>query len=99
MQTDHLISADQFCNQHHIELSFINFLYDNGLIEITIIQETRFIPIESIVTLEKCVRLHYELDINIEGIEAITHLLRRIDQQQNEITALRNRLRLYENVT
>ncbi len=45
----------------------------------------------------RIIRLYYELDINLEGIEAIIHLLQRIDtHQQEEIIALRNRLRLYE---
>ena len=30
------------------------------------------------------------------GIETITHLLQRINDMQNEVNALRNRLRLYE---
>jgi chaperone modulatory protein CbpM len=36
------------------------------------------------------------LDINIEGIETITHMLNRINGMQDEIIGLRNRLRLYE---
>ena len=35
-------------------------------------------------------------DINIEGIDAIAHLLRRVDQLQHELNVIRNRLRLYE---
>jgi hypothetical protein len=42
------------------------------------------------------VRLHYDLDINLEGIEAITYLLNRVKNMQAEIIALKNRLRLYE---
>ena len=46
--------------------------------------------------MEKISRLHDELEINVEGIEAITHLLERIENLQNEIASLENRLRLYE---
>jgi hypothetical protein len=45
---------------------------------------------------EKFVCLLYELDIVPEGIETITHLLQRMNAMQDEITALRNRLCLYE---
>jgi chaperone modulatory protein CbpM len=99
MQTDHLIPAEQFCIQHQIELSFITLLHENGLIEITNVEQTRFIPEESLPELEKMTRLYYELDINLEGIEVITHLLKRIENMQHEMTSLQNRLRLYESET
>jgi hypothetical protein len=66
------------------------------LIEITTIKETGFIDAGQLQQLEKFIRLYYELDINMEGIETITHLLQRINNLQDEIIALRNRLRLYE---
>jgi hypothetical protein len=46
--------------------------------------------------LEKMVRLHHDLDINIAGIEAIAHLLERLEYLQDEMRTLKNRLRLYE---
>jgi hypothetical protein len=67
-----------------------------GLTEITTIEQSRFIDTERLLDLEKFVRLHYELDINLEGIEAITHLLQKIKSLQEEINSLKNRLYLYE---
>jgi ABC-type uncharacterized transport system ATPase subunit len=97
MQTEYLIAVEEFCANHNIEISFINSLQQNGLIEITILKETGFIDAVQLQQIEKFIHLFYELDINIEGIETITHLLHRINAMQDEITALRNRLRLYEN--
>lgn len=91
-----LIPANEFCVYHNIEISFIYSLHEIGLIEITTIEETAFIPAMQLLELEKMVHLHYELDINLEGIETITHLLHRINDMQNKITTLNNRLRLYE---
>jgi hypothetical protein len=34
--------------------------------------------------------MHYDLDINIEGIETINHLLEKIDLLQKEILQLRS---------
>lgn len=96
MANEHLIPADQFCNQHNVELSFISLLHENGLIEITTVEQTTFIPEERLPELEKLIRLHYDLDINLEGIEAITHLLQRMQHLQDELRVLRNKLRLYE---
>jgi chaperone modulatory protein CbpM len=96
MQKEYLIAIDEFCASHDIEISFISTLQQTGLIEITTIKETRFIDAGQLQQLEKFIRLYYELDINMEGIESITHLLQRINSLQDEIIMLRNRLRLYE---
>ena len=96
MQTEYLISVDEFCANHNIEISFISSLQQTGLIEITTIKETRFIDADQLQQLEKFMRFYYDLDINLEGIETITHMLRRITAMQDEIVALRNRLLLYE---
>jgi len=96
METGYLIAIDEFCNSHKIEISFISSLQQSGLIEITTIKESAFIEADQLQQLEKFVRLYYELDINLEGIETINYLLQRINSQQNEITSLRNKLRIYE---
>ena len=66
------------------------------MIEITTIKETGFVDSAQLQQLEKIVHLYYELDINLESIETITHLLQRICAMQDEIISLRNRLSLYE---
>jgi len=96
MQTKKLTAVDIFCANHNIEISFISSLQQTGLIEITTVKETGFIDSNQLQQLEKIVRFYYELDINLEGIETITHLLQRIKSLQDENIALRNRLRLYE---
>jgi len=96
MQTEYLIAVDEFCANHNIEISFISSLQQTGLIEITTIKETGYIDAGQLQYLEKIIRFYYELDINLEGIETIIHLLQRIKSLQDEIIVLRNRLRLYE---
>ena len=97
MQTGYLVSVDEFCSNHNIEISFISTLQQNGLIEITTIGQSGFIDIVQLPQVEKFIRLYYELDINIEGIETIVHMLQRINSMQAENILLMNRLRLYEN--
>jgi Zn-dependent alcohol dehydrogenase len=96
MQTENLIALDEFCANHSIEISFITSLQRTGLVEIKTIKESVFIDADQLRDLEKMVRLFYELDINLEGIETITYLLQRINSLQNEIIELKNRLRFYE---
>ena len=96
MQTKYLIAVDEFCVNHHIEVSFISSLQQTGLIEITTINESGFIDAVQLRLLEQFVNFYYELEINLEGIETITHLLKQLDDNQFEILQLNNRLRLYE---
>ena len=96
MGTAYLISIDEFCASHNIEISFISSLQQSGLIEVTTIEESGFIEADQLQKLEKFIRLYYELDINLEGIETINYLLQRINAMQDEIRILRNRIRLYE---
>ena len=96
MQNVNLISLNDFCSSHNIEISFISSLQQTGLVEISIIEETGYIDARQLQQLEKFIRFHYDLDINLEGIETITHLLQRINAMHEEIISLRNRLRLYE---
>ncbi|MFH1003989.1 MAG: chaperone modulator CbpM [Bacteroidota bacterium] len=96
MKTEKLTAVDIFCANHNIEISFISSLQQTGLIEVTTVKEKGFIDSNQLQQLEKIVRFYYELDINLEGIETITHLLQRIKSLQDENIALRNRLRLYE---
>jgi hypothetical protein len=96
MKTEHLIPVEQFCSRYNIEFSFIDSLHEFGLVQLTKVEEARYIYPEQIFELERMIRLHYELDINIEGIDAISHLLQRVDQLQDELRIVKNRLNRYE---
>jgi chaperone modulatory protein CbpM len=97
METEQMISASEFCMYHNIELSFIYSLNESGLIDITIVEERIFVPLSQLKHLEKLMWLNAEMDINIEGIETITYLLQRINDMQQHILQLTNKLAFYEN--
>ncbi|HLG41267.1 MAG TPA: chaperone modulator CbpM [Chitinophagaceae bacterium] len=96
MQKEELISVHEFCSSHSLELSFVYSLQQYGLIEITTIEEVNYIPASELPQAERIARLHSELGINLEGIDAIRHLLQRVEDMQDEIRTLRNKLRIYE---
>jgi chaperone modulatory protein CbpM len=96
MQTEDLIPANEFCVICQVELSFIQSLEQSGLIKLITIEDKRYLQSDQLHELEKLIRLHHELDINLEGIEALSHLLQRVKDMQAELMALKNRLRLYE---
>jgi len=96
MQTAEMIPAEEFCFHHRVELSFISSLHESGLIELSREDEKIFIYSSQLDVVERLVRLHSELDINLEGIETVNHLLQRMHEMQQQIVSLSNRLRYYE---
>jgi len=93
-----LIPANDFCSHYKVTFSFISSLQQFGLIEMMSVEETNYIPQSQLQRLEQLIRMHYDLNINLEGIDAITHLLDRVRNMQTEIGMLKSRLRLYESI-
>lgn len=96
MKTKDLIPIDLVCEHYKVPVAFINTLQEFHLIELTIEKDDFYIHKAQIKEVEKIVRLHYDLEINIEGIDAIYNLLEQVNSLRKEITTLNNRLRLYE---
>ncbi|GGN11419.1 hypothetical protein GCM10010967_54130 [Dyadobacter beijingensis] len=96
METDQLIAIEVFCSNYEVEYAFVESLQEHELIETVVVDNARFLQIPQLNRIERIIRLHHDLDINLEGIEAIQDLLDRIDFLDREISSLRNRLRFYE---
>ena len=96
MKTESVISVNDLCVYHNVEYTFIDHLQEAGLIEVTIVNQTTCIPVTEIQKIERLARLHTQLDINEPGILVIDELLDKVENMQQEIAALRSRLRLYE---
>jgi chaperone modulatory protein CbpM len=88
---ENLIAITDICTYHEVEYTFISSLSEAGLVELRIIDQATYIPEIELQSLEKMIRMHHELEINTAGIEAITHLLERVEQMQEELRVLRNR--------
>lgn len=91
-----LITITEYCSHYNIQTSFIYSLQHAGLIEITVIEKEEFIPLDQLPQLEQYVRWHYDLDINTEGIETISHMLKKLNDLQAELEEIKSRLKLYE---
>ena len=96
MNNKNLIQIKQFCLYHEIENTFITELNNYGLVEIITQEEDEYLHTEQLPAIEKMIRMHYDLKINLEGIDAIYHLLNKIEVLQQNLTATQNKLRLFE---
>lgn len=91
-----LIIISEYCVRNKIDPEFIAELENEGLIQVDIIENERYIHISQLRYLDQYVRWYYDLSINIEGIDVIRNLLDRMDEMQKEILDLRERLRLLD---
>jgi hypothetical protein len=97
MEENDMIPADEFCKHYNIEFSFIELLGQYELIKTPTLNSRTFIYQEQLNQLEKFIRMHYDLDINMEGIEVIINLLEKMKDMHKEIDTLKTRLTIYEN--
>jgi chaperone modulatory protein CbpM len=91
-----LITLKEYCIQYDIEPAFLMELEDSGIIYYQETAEEKYIQEEQFEELERYIRFYYDLNINIEGIDAIRHLLHRIHEMEKEIKLLRSQLKLHE---
>ena len=94
MQTE-LIIVSEYCQKCHIEPSFIDMLKEGGLIETRTEGGEHYLLLSQLPEVERYSRMYYDLSINMEGIDAIHHLLVRIEEMQREIDSLQKQLMLY----
>lgn len=92
MEKPEKITVTQCCVYYQIEASFIHELDEHGLVAILRSEEENYIAYEELTNLERYMHLHYDLDINMEGMEAIKHLLQRMQALQGEVKQLRKQL-------
>lgn len=94
MQTD-LFPVTELCRQHQVEITLLHELHSNGLIRIETVEEQEYISADALGETERFIRLS-QLAINMEGLEAIAHLLQKVEHLQQEVRDLHHRLRVYE---
>lgn len=81
-----------------LEETFIASLQEVGLIRVVDQDDDRFIEYEDLSDLEQFIRWYYEMDINVEGIDALRHMLQRVRSLQSEIAQLRHELQFYRSL-
>jgi len=95
MKEENWIDWSELCRQQGIEPAFIFSLQEYGLIEVTTREEKVFVEEEQLSDLEKMIRLHYDLNVNLDGIDVINHLLKRLENAQQQIAELNHKLNFY----
>lgn len=96
MEQEKYISLREFCRGHALQETFLFRLEEIELIRIERIRSEAYFHREELPRLERLIRLHRDLDIGPQGLQAVDHLLGRIQRMQEEMAALRRRLDRWE---
>jgi hypothetical protein len=96
MSTSALIPAHDFCVHNQVEITFLFDLAQRDLIEIVTVEQATYVQPEQLPRLEKFVRLHQELAIHPDDLDIVSNLLERVEQLQDQLAYLQNRLHFYE---
>jgi hypothetical protein len=95
MATQKLIAVKEFCLHHKIKTEFIFDLQQYDLVELVTIKRTKYIPENDLAAVERMLRLHVDLAINIEGIHAVSKMIAALERKETELKRLRNLLEFY----
>ena len=96
MPTDPLISAHEFFTHHQLDISFMAALDEQGMLETITIGPARYLHPDQLGPLERLIRLHRDLTVHVEDLDIVSHLLERLEQAQEQVNQLQNRLAFYE---
>lgn len=77
MHQDYVI-IKEFCLWSHIEPQFVADLAEMGILQPMQIGGESCLSIPQVKELQVYSRLYYELSVNLEGIDVIRHLLKRL---------------------
>jgi chaperone modulatory protein CbpM len=91
-----LITIREYSINYNIEPEFLISLEDLGILFFKLEGEEKYIQEEQLRELERYIHFHYDLNINVEGIDAIRHLLEKVNHMHTEIRELKTRLNLHE---
>lgn len=95
MENQKLILVETLCLHYELEITFFESLEDIGLIALVKENNQTYITEERVSDLEKVLRLHKDLEVNLEGIDVIFNLMKKIERLQSELDSAKEQLRFF----
>ncbi|MBV8328809.1 chaperone modulator CbpM [Chryseobacterium sp.] len=86
------ISREELVKIYNIEITFFNELVDYGLLNVQIENNIHYLMYEDLPDLEKFSNWHYDLDVNLPGLEVIYHMLKKLDTLKKRNRELMHKL-------
>lgn len=73
------ISREELVKIYNIEITFFDELVNGGLLNIETEDDTRYLLYDDLTVFEKFANWHYDLEINLPGLEVIHGMLQRME--------------------
>ncbi|PKF74091.1 chaperone modulator CbpM [Chryseobacterium sp. PMSZPI] len=86
------ISREELVKIYNIEITFFDELVDYGLLNVQIENNIYYLMYEDLPDLEKFANWHYDLEINLPGLEVIHNMLKKLDALKKRNRELMNKL-------
>lgn len=83
------ISREELVRIYDIEINFFDSLEEAGLLNPATENEIKYLSYDELPAFERFANLHYDLDVNLPGLEVLNHLLEKLETLQNENNQLR----------
>lgn len=98
MEHTNFIAAKDLCTVYGMDYNFIIAIKEAGLLEFKEENQDLFVEENLLENFDKLWRLHYEMEINVEGMETINHLLHQLHLLQIELKSAQAKIQFYEKV-
>ncbi|WEK71554.1 MAG: chaperone modulator CbpM [Candidatus Chryseobacterium colombiense] len=86
------ISREELVKIYNIEITFFDELVDSGLLTIQTENEIRYLRYEDLPSFERFANWHYDLEINLPGLEVIHDMLKKMEDLKHRNRELMNKL-------
>ncbi|MDF4203189.1 chaperone modulator CbpM [Maribacter sp. SA7] len=96
MNSEDYIQIEVYCQQTRTPMKFIDDLLEFEMIEVQQIENKMYVDPQYIVEIERIYRLREDLGINMEGIDTLNHMIKKVNRLEQELKQLRDRLTIYE---
>lgn len=91
------ISREELVKIYNIEITFFDELVEVGLLNVETENEIRYLLYDDLPVFEKLTNWHYDLEINLPGLEVINEMLRKMEDLKQKNRNLMNKLSAISN--
>lgn len=86
------ISREELVKIYKVEITFFDELVNSGLLNVQTENETRYLMYEDLPYFERFANWHYDLEINLPGLEVIHEMLKKMNDLRQKNRELMNKL-------
>lgn len=86
------ISREELVKIYNIEITFFDSLEESGLLKTQTENEVKYLLYEQLPAFERFANWHYDLDLNIPGIEMVQNLIEKLERMRTENQKLLQKL-------